>query len=489
MQQHFSETNPPADVDDSATHALNPSPADPPGDPPKTDQAQPLECRQPKADVSPKAAALAALKCLDQAVALPLSCFPDLAGTNKSARPLSTIPNVRQLLHAYGIAVRYNEVKKRIEILVDGHLVRVENAESIALTRIASLAVLNHMSKDGLERMLEVLAFENRYNPAADWINSRTWDGEDRLENFYATIVVQEYFPDSFKCVLMRKWLLSAVAAALLGDSFSSRGVLTLQGQQGIGKTRWTRALVSDPLLRSELIKGDQHIDPGNKDTILTAISHWITEIGELDSSLKKDVARLKGFLTSDRDKIRPPYGSADSDFPRRTVFCATVNEDTFLVDSTGNSRFWTLPCVTIQHDHGIDMQQVFAQLKVDVDSGATWWLTPEEDQLLDTLNRAHQAVSVIRELVFSAVEGPGESSASPLSASEVLRRLNVARPTNNEARECGAALRALCGDPTVIHGTSKWRVKFRASTLQSLNQWSSASSWKSMPNEDDIPY
>lgn len=489
MQQHFSETNPPADVDDSATHALNPSPADPPGDPPKTDQAQPLECRQPKADVSPKAAALAALKCLDQAVALPLSCFPDLTGEKNSAKPLLTIPNVRQLLLGYGITVRYNEVKKRMEILVDGQLVRAENAESIALTRIASLAVLNRLSKDGLDRVLEVLAFENRFNPAANWINSRPWDGQDRLEAFYATLVVRESFPDRFKCVLMHKWLLSTVAAATITDTFSCRGVLTLQGKQGIGKTRWTRALINDVMLRAELIKGDQHLDPGIKDTILTAICHWITEIGELDSSFKKDVARLKGFLTSDRDKIRPPYGKADSEFPRRTVFCATVNEDTFLVDSTGNSRFWTLPCVSIHYDHDINMQQVFAQLKVELDMGATWWLTPEEDQLLDTLNRAHQAVSVIRELVFSAVEGPGESSASPLSASEVLRLLNVAKPTNNEARECGAALRALCGDPTVIHGTSKWRVKFRASNLQSLNQWSSASSWKSTTNEDDIPY
>lgn len=38
-------------------------------------------------------------------------------------------------------------------------------------------------------------------------------------------------------------------------------------------------------------------LDPGNKDSILGAIVHWLVEICELDSSFKKDVARLKGFL------------------------------------------------------------------------------------------------------------------------------------------------------------------------------------------------
>lgn len=81
----------------------------------------------------------------------------------------------------------------------------------------------------------------------------------------------------------------SAVAAALKPTGFKARGVLTLQGSQSIGKTSWISALMPDQVLREICIKLDHHLDASNKDSLITAVSHWIVEIGELDSSFKKD--------------------------------------------------------------------------------------------------------------------------------------------------------------------------------------------------------
>ena len=75
------------------------------------------------------------------------------------------------------------------------------------------------------------------------------------------------------------------------------------------------------------------------------------------------DMARLKGVLTRDFDKVRRPYARAESEYQRRTVFFASVNKPNFLVDMTGNTRWWTIPVSKINYEHGIDMQQVFAQL------------------------------------------------------------------------------------------------------------------------------
>lgn len=202
-------------------------------------------------------------------------------------------------------------------------------------------------------------------------------------------------WPGAFKDLLIYKWLLSAVAAALLSKGFCARGVLTLQGPQGIGKTTWVRSLVPDALLSAEVVRLDHHLDGSNKDSILIAISHWLVEIGELESSFKRDVARLKGFLTLDRDKVRRPYAKEATEYPRRTVFAASVNSHDFLLDSTGNSRFWTLPVIEVDHQHGIDMQQVFAQLAVDLENGEEWWLTPDEETMLEYRNQRHRAVGV----------------------------------------------------------------------------------------------
>ncbi|MEO6747928.1 MAG: VapE domain-containing protein, partial [Caldimonas sp.] len=165
-------------------------------------------------------------------------------------------------------------------------------------------------------------------NPVADWIRSKPWDKHDRLEDVYATLVHWEDYPAALKKTLMHRWLLSATAAALQPIGFRTRGVLTLQGPQSIGKTAWTKSLVSDLALSHQVVKLDHHMDPHNKDSLLTAITHWIVEIGELDSSFKKDVAKFKGFLTQEQDKVRRPYAKVDSEYARRTVFCATVNHE-----------------------------------------------------------------------------------------------------------------------------------------------------------------
>ena len=165
-------------------------------------------------------------------------------------------------------------------------------------------------------------------------------------------------YPNYLKEALLYRWLLSATAAALKKRGFFSRGVLTFQGPQGVGKTRWINRLMPAGPLRDSCIKLDLCID-GSKDSLMIAIRHWIAELGELELSFRRDMSRLKGVITNDCDKFRPPYGRVVEEFPRRTAFAATVNDDKFLIDPTGNSRWWTVPVESLDYEHEIDMQQV----------------------------------------------------------------------------------------------------------------------------------
>lgn len=189
-------------------------------------------------------------------------------------------------------------------------------------------------------------------------------------------------------------------------------------------------------------------------------------EIGELDSSFKKDVARLKGFLTADRDKVRRPYGRADSEYPRRTVFCATVNDHDFLVDMTGNTRWWTIPVTSINFRHGIDMQQVFAQVAVDYENGEPWWLTMEEEAQLENCNEDHRRINAIEERVLAAidVDPVTEGGLPAMTPTELLQAIGIANPSNTQAKECAAVLRRLFGNPKKIRGLNKWRVRLTGS-------------------------
>ncbi len=61
-------------------------------------------------------------------------------------------------------------------------------------------------------------------------------------------------------------------------------GVLTLQGSQGMGKTRFIKEII--PLY----VKTGLDLDPRDKDKINQCIKYWVYELGELDSTLKKDL-------------------------------------------------------------------------------------------------------------------------------------------------------------------------------------------------------
>jgi len=372
-----------------------------------------------------------------------------------------TIENMEHLLDGYGISVRYDVIRKRMSIrstlLPEGS----DNSDESAMAHIVSLACLNRFPRGNVEAYVGSIADSRSYNPVKEWIGSKPWDGRCRLQEIYATVHEQDDFPPPLKETLMRKWLLSAAAAALLPKDFRCRGVLTFQGPQNIGKTQWVWFLVSDPELRALVIKLDHNLDASQKDSIIGAVSHWIVELGELDSAMRRDIARLKGVLTRNTDKVRKPYFRVESEMPRRTVFVATVNHSKFLADETGNSRWWIIPVVGIEWRHNINMQQLFAQLAKELADGAEWWLDAAEEKLLEEYNRRHRVVSAIEDMVLDAIdlERVGEPDLGALTPRQLLVLIGIERPTNLQCKECGGVLRDYLGLPKRIQGRERWRV------------------------------
>lgn len=392
---------------------------------------------------------------------LPRAGFPNKqVNPGENSRLPGTIPNLEYMLAGYRITARYNIYSKAAQINIPGLSGCPDNADNSAITHITSLAALNGLPTGPVSKYLDAIADNYQFNPVMDYISLKPWDGRDRIKELFKTLKTIPEFPKKLKKKLILCWLKSAVAAAASTDLFQTRGVLCLQGPQSIGKTRWVLALIEDMLLRSQLIKIDHHLDPGDKDSVITAISHWIVEIGELDSSFKKDISRLKGFISRPQDEVRRPYGAKDSVYRRRTVFIATVNHANFLVDDTGNTRWWTLPVTSINHNHGINTQQLWAQVYHLYLQDKCWWLSAEEELLLEEQNSKHRSVNSIRDVIYSALDAsiPAASRTS-MSASQLLRHLDIKNPSNAQSRDCGSALRELLGDPKVSQGLNRWMV------------------------------
>lgn len=441
--QHSDHDGPPQDMPVSGPAEAKPEPTAPP--PPAADE----EGAPPSASAPTK-----------RNRRLKQSEFPDPPRPTPYQTP-ATIENLKHLIRENSIRVRYNVIKKKVEIVMPEAVGTPENRDATALATIFSLAALNHIPTGAVQAYVEAIGDMEAFNPIEDWIRSRPWDGLDRMLAISATITTRPDYPAALKDVLLRKWLRSAVAAAILPSGFRTRGVLVLQGKQGLGKTSWFQALVPDSKLREAYVKVDHHMDPANKDSVLGAVTHWLVELGELDSSFRKDVARLKGFLTSTSDKVRRPYGRVEIEYPRRTVFLATVNEHDYLVDTTGNSRWWTIACEHLDYEHGIDMQQLFAQLAVEVESGEPWWLTDEEEAQLDAVNALHQSPSAVEELLRAHLDLAlvRRSDLPFMTATEALQAVGIDKPTNAQAKEASAFLRRFLGDPKKVRGYRGWRI------------------------------
>jgi putative DNA primase/helicase len=256
------------------------------------------------------------------------------------------------------------------------------------------------------------------------------------------------------KILLLEKWLLSAVAAACHDPHkkpFMARGVLVLAGAQYIGKTRWVTALAPD------FTQDGKSLDPGNKDSVRICVSRWITELGELETTTKGDMGKLKAFLTLSQDIMRNPYDRGISEYPRRTIFAASVNKAEFLRDETGSSRFWVIPVLKVNHAHKINMQQVFAQLYQAYRAGIQWWLTDEENQRLEDLNEPYQETDEVFDLLTAKIdwanidEAIHERRVTWMTPTDVLtERCGFGKlgkiPTNGQQKACTKWLRKLTG-------------------------------------------
>jgi len=230
------------------------------------------------------------------------------------------------------------------------------------------------------------------YHPAEDWIMSKDWDGQNRFEEFFATLRCKNENQELAKQFLW-KWSLQAVRAILGEDGKSSELVLVLHGIQHAGKTRWFRSLAPVGMVKTGL-----QLNPNNKDSVLEANTAWINELGELDGMTRKtDHANLKAHFSKDYDYIRRPYGIVEERIPRKSVYGATVNDNSFLVDDTGNRRYLVMEVEDIDHSHKVDMQQYWREVWHEaIRNDTPHWLSKEEIESQNTLNERFRTVHPI---------------------------------------------------------------------------------------------
>jgi putative DNA primase/helicase len=303
-------------------------------------------------------------------------------------KPYEHVDNIKHIIDKYGFTYQYDQITKRIvwhhpEIPSGG-----DHADVQFYSTIQSLCALNGFRPTDLKAHLTAIANQRPRNEVVEYLNSLSWDGVPRFARITEAFGGERRAAEiAFRCFFIGACA-AADAAELAKKKDSGRfgafdQVLTLKGRQGAGKTKFFSRLL--PKRLRHLFCESLVLRTDNKDSVKKAISSWIVELGELDATFKKSqIADLKGFLSTTTDELRLPYAPAASRFPRRTLFVATVNEDEFLHDATGNRRFHVVRAdnieLTLQDE---ELDQIWAEAWSRYAAGEQWWPTREEEEWL----------------------------------------------------------------------------------------------------------
>lgn len=363
--------------------------------------------------------------------------------------PLAHIANLQEICRRLGVTVRYNVISKEEEVLIPNQAFSLDNEGNAALAWLESECSLFKMPTSKLPGFITYLADRNQYNPVAQWVLSKEWDGQDHLGKLLDTVTIKRSSDIEqvvLKNTLINRWMISAIAGAFNPKGVSAHGVLVFQGDQYVGKTKWFKSLVPEDL---NLIKDGVILKPDDRDSVKQAVSFWLVELGELDSTFRKsDIAALKAFITNDKDVLRRAYARKESQYARRTVFFGSVNPKEFLHDPTGNRRYWTIEVEKLNHSHGIDMQQVWRQVYEQWKEGVSYYLAPDEMDMLNKHNQDFTVADPVEESILARYDWDCsyDKWQSWISATEVLKECGYDRPTKADATAAGAFIRKLNG-------------------------------------------
>lgn len=383
------------------------------------------------------------------------------AGSRWAGQPIrDRIENTEAVINFHRAEVKYNEMTLEQEILVPGkawHIDRTNNA-SFAYVRELCRKYDVCSSREVLREHLELL--QKPYHPVRDWILSKPWDKQDRFQDVFKSITWASDQDIDLAKELMYRWMLGAVAVVMDPKGSRLQGILILQGAGATNKTRWFASLVPNDDWFGEGVL----LDPASRDSKDTAERYWITELGEIDSTFRRDIAALKAYITSKKDNRRAAYDPRGETHYRRTVFCGTVNPANFLVDPDGNRRYWTTSVLECNPAAvgGIDLQQLWAQMEEAFRTDKRYWLDKMTEAKLNASNERFEIADpmgeqVAAKWVVSTCVPPVEHTTEQIK----VAINNKEKWTERETRALTSYLRRKMGlTPRKSNGLAYWRVE-----------------------------
>ena len=342
-----------------------------------------------------------------------------------------------------GGRLKWDEMRQ--EMLLDNK--PVENPELLYLDLAEETGI--DMPKVVVQDCYITASKRNRFNPVRDYLqlvrtNLLNGQDADHLVPVYEIGARFWGITDPFQSLLFGKHLMALVDRAY-EQGCEHQTCLVLRGPQGVGKSLGLKALAPT----KSLYVGSDEL-PGDKDLLMLFSQAWIYEFEEIDRMFhKRTVSAIKALISRSVDNYRSPYERKTREWPRVAVLFGTTNQEQFLVDETGERRWWV---VDVENPVDIDQIRVnrdliWASVMAAMDAGECRHLQPEQYQL----SAANAATASRESLMLDRVQAwlgnkPWVTTAAVLSEVLQLEVVDLAKtgPKTGAVREVFEVLKQL---------------------------------------------
>lgn len=240
--------------------------------------------------------------------------------------------NIIHLLDLEGVELRYNAFTLRDEISRNGTTADLSDADVRALYLAAHSRGLD-APKPFFEDVISHHARAKSYHPVREYLDGLKWDGEQRLDTWLTTFAGAE---DTMLTRAIGAKILLAAVRRIRKPGCKFDQCLVLEGPQNAGKSSLVRILASEAHFTDCL-----HIGAEPKVIIEQTAGKWLAEMAELSGIRRVEVEPIKAMISRQEDRARLSYDKRAVAVPRQFVLFGTVNDQTYLRDTTGNRRFW----------------------------------------------------------------------------------------------------------------------------------------------------
>lgn len=256
---------------------------------------------------------------------------------DKQGEILATVDNVTLAVRradVCGIDIRFDLFRDEIMYSAPGRgeWQTFTDADYVRLRITLERGGFKPIGRELIRDVVLLVAGENPFDSAMDWLQALSWDGVPRVEQF-----LERYFgaeaSDYTRAVSRYLW--TALAGRVMSPGCKADMAPILVGEQGAGKSSAVAAMAPAPEFFAEISFSEKDEDLARK-----MRGRLVAEIGELRGLHTREQEAIKAFISRTHENWIPKYREFAVQFPRRLVFIGTTNKDEFLADETGNRRW-----------------------------------------------------------------------------------------------------------------------------------------------------